>query len=100
MLKEWVAAGGRDDLFGGIADAWNSIKEIIETVKDAFNDFFGMEEKVFGVAEAYVGPDGKLTAGMQKTTSILYGITKGIKEFGERAKEWVSVNSQWCICCS
>lgn len=91
MLKEWVAAGGRDDLFGGIADAWNSIKEIIETVKDAFNDFFGMEEKVFGVAEAYVGPDGKLTAGMQKTTSILYGITKGIKEFGERAKEWVSV---------
>ena len=91
MLKEWQAAGGRDDLFGGIAETWNSIKEIIDTVKDAFNEFFGMEEKVFGIAEAYVGPDGKLTAGMQKTTSIFYGITKAIKEFGERTKAWVSV---------
>ena len=91
MLEEWSMAGGREDLFSGIADIWGSIKEIVDTVKDAFNDFFGMEERVFGLADAYVGPDGKLTTGMQKTTSVLYGITKGIREFADRAKAWVEV---------
>lgn len=40
MLAEWKELGGRDDLFRGIAAAWESIKSIMEAVKSAFREVF------------------------------------------------------------
>lgn len=90
ILDTWREAGGRTDLFNGIADAWDSVKEIIETVKDAFDEIFDSGEKFYVLTQAIMGPDG-WTTGVSKSVSIVYSLSKAIKDFGSKLKDWVSV---------
>lgn len=40
MLTEWAENNGREDLFAGIAQGWNNIKDVIYAVKEAFEEIF------------------------------------------------------------
>lgn len=90
VLDTWREAGGREDLFGGIADAWDSIKEIMDVVKDAFYDIFDAGEKFYVLTQAIMGPDG-WTVGVSKSVSVVYSLSKAVKDLGAKLKNWVSV---------
>lgn len=63
LLATWKKAGGRDDLFAGLANIWNSLKAIIEPVKEAFREIFP-----------------------PKTAFDLFVITRRFREFTETLK--------------
>ena len=78
MLKDWAELGGRDELFEGIATAWENIKDIMEAVSEALHDIFP--------AGDVLRKDKEIT-GMFHTISsgadTLLNITRAFKNFTE-----------------
>lgn len=56
MFEQWAELGGREDLFAGIAQGWNNIKDIIGAVKDAFDEMFPpmTGEKLANLTEGFL----------------------------------------------
>ena len=80
VLETWKGQHGRDNLFDGIAETWNSIKNIIQPIKDAYNAIFFPSFSNYA-KEQYIGT---LAGRLLKITNGFQSFAKTLNETSEK----------------